>query len=117
MKMVKIEVKLDFWANQPLLHTVLQLIAFALLLVSLVFCLAAIGVFAKEFNQVKDDADKIGIDGDVCFLDSRVSTALGIKYIEAGKNSYCDFVIFGHSFVAISLGALFLLLAIIMFLR
>lgn len=113
-----IGVKLEFWKNQPLLHTVVQMIAFALLFVSLVFCLASNFVFAKEFNRVRNDAagkKNESVGGRLCFLDLKESGNFETKE----SNSYCDyeFVTFGHSFVAITLGTLFLLLAITMFLR
>ncbi len=109
-KVVMMNYKLKFWQDQPLLVTVLQITIFALLLLARTFCLVTIGVFGKQWNDTKNFRKfDHNVNTDVCFL-----------YLSNGgfgKDFYCDYTVYGQGIVAVALLILFVLMAVIVFLR
>ncbi len=108
-KVVMMNCKFKFWQDQPLLVTVLQITTFALLLLALTFCFVTIGVFGKQWNDTKKNLDP-NDNSNVCFL--FLSKKDGF-----GKDSYCNYTVYGQGIIAAALLILLVLLAVSVFLR
>ncbi len=104
-----VHITLAFWKDQSVPVTVLLILAFVSLLISLVFCSLSISTFAKEFRRVKS-----GHDGDVCYL---YMTNPSIFRIKAGSDSYCEFIIVSQSFVLILVTSIIIAILIMLFVR
>ncbi len=101
-----------FWKDQSVPVIVLQIIAFVSLIVALVFCASTIGVFGKQFKELKDNANKIGYTGDVCFLFADPN----FFYLN-GDNSYCEYIVYGQSLILITIIVLIAILLMTVFIR